>query len=138
MTEVFLDAAYAIALSAINDRYHETAVGLAEWLEAEGTRLVTTRAVLLEIGNALSKQRYRHAAAELLTALEEDPNVEIISLSDDLYERALQYFRNRQDKEWGITDCISFIVMQDRGLTGALTTDEHFQQAGFRALLRET
>ncbi|HAZ31282.1 MAG TPA: PIN domain-containing protein [Dehalococcoidia bacterium] len=136
MTEVFLDAAYAIALSAPNDQYHEQAEMLAEQLEAEGTRLITTRAVVLEIGNALAKLRYRSAAVELLDSLEEDPIVEIIPISEELYQRAFQLYRERPDKEWGITDCISFIVMQDRDLTEALTTDEHFQQAGFRALLR--
>src|SRR5437660_6767481 len=64
--EVFLDTAYAIALSSPNDQFHVRAVELAEQLEALGTRLVTTRAVLLEIGNALSKPRYRQAAAQLL------------------------------------------------------------------------
>lgn len=136
MTEVFLDAAYAIALSAPNDQYHEQAEMLAEQLEAEGTRLITTRAVVLEIGNTLAKLRYRSAAIELLDSLEEDAIVEIIPISEELYERAFQFYKERPDKEWGITDCISFIVMQDRGLTDALTTDEHFQQAGFRALLR--
>ncbi|PYP86948.1 MAG: hypothetical protein DMF61_12200 [Blastocatellia bacterium AA13] len=43
----------------------------------------------------------------------------------------------KDDKEWGITDCISFVVMRERRLTKALTTDRHFQQAGFRTLLRE-
>ena len=88
MKRVFLDAAYAIALSVSNDQYHEQAVILAEQMEAEGTRLITTRAVILEIGNSLSKQRYREAAVELLNSLEEDPNVEIISISEKLYERA--------------------------------------------------
>ena len=137
MNEVFLDAAYAIALSSVNDRHHERAVTLAERLETEGTHLVTTRAVILEIGNALSKVRYRNAAIGLLAALEEDPNVEIIPLSEELFERAFRYYQARQDKDWGITDCISFVVMQDRQLTESLTTDEHFQKAGFRALLRE-
>lgn len=137
MAELFLDAAYAIALSAPNDQYHERAVLLAEQIEADGTRLITTRAVVLEIGNALAKLRYRRAAIHLLTSLDEDPRVEIIPISEPLYERALQIYRERHDKEWGLTDCISFIVMQDRDLSGALTTDEHFQQAGFHALLRE-
>ena len=73
---------------------------------------------------------------ELLASLESDPSVEILPLSEELYERAFELYRNRPDKEWGITDCISFIVMQDRGLTEALTTDEHFEQAGFKALMR--
>ena len=136
-TDVFLDTAYAIALSSPNDQFHDRAVRLADQIEASGIHLVTTRAVLLEIGNALSKQRYRHAAIRLLDALEADPRVEIIPLSEQLYTRALQLYCERPDKEWGLTDCISFLIMQDLGLTEALTTDEHFQQAGFRVLLRE-
>jgi predicted nucleic acid-binding protein len=135
MDKVFLDAAYAIALSAPNDQYHELAEILAEQLEAEGTQLITTRAVVLEIGNALAKLRYRNVATELLDSLEEDPNVEVIPLSEELYKRAFQLYRERPDKEWGLTDCISFVVMKDRGLMNALTTDEHFKQAGFNALL---
>ena len=134
MAEVFLDAAYAIALSNTNDQYHGQALLLAASLETEHTRLITTRAVVMEIGNALAKLRYRSA---LLEALERDPHVEIIPLSEDLYRRAVQHYRERPDKEWGITDCLSFVIMRDRNLTTALTADEHFQQAGFRALLRE-
>jgi predicted nucleic acid-binding protein len=135
--EVFLDTAYAIALSSPNDQFHARAVELAEQLETLGTRLVTTRAVLLEIGNALSKSRYHQAAVQLLAALEADPTVDLAPLSESLYARALRLYRERPDKEWGLTDCVSFLVMQDRRLTEALTTDVHFQQAGFRALLRE-
>ncbi len=115
MTEVFLDAVYAIALSAPNDQYHDRAERLAEQLEVEGTRLITTRAVVLEIGNALAKLRYRSASVELLSALEEDPKIEIVPISEPLYRRALHLYRERPDKEWGITDCISFIVMRNRG-----------------------
>jgi len=99
-------------------------------------RVVTTRAVMLEIGNAFSKQRRRQAGIELLNALEADSGIEIIPLSERLYGRAWQLFRERPDKEWGLTDCVSFIVMQDRGLTEVLTSDEHFRQAGFHALMR--
>jgi len=138
MTEMFLDAAYAIALSASNDQYHRQALDLADELEASAVRLVTTRAVILEIGNALSKLRYRRAAVELLNALERDSNVEIVPLSETLYDRAFQLYQARPDKEWGLTDCISFVVMQERELTQALTTDQHFQQAGFQVLLKPT
>ena len=92
-TEVFLDAAYAIALSAPNDLYHERALLLADRLEAEETR------------------------------------------TENLYAQALELYRQRPDKEWGLTDCFSFIVMQARRIAEALTTDEHFQQSGFQALL---
>ena len=137
MNELFLDTAYAIALSVTSDANHDLAVELAEQLEARQTRLITTRAVLLEIGNALSRQRYREAAVQLLEAIEQDPQVECVPLTDELYQQAFELFRSRPDKGWGLIDCVSFVVMNLRGLTDALTTDEHFEQAGFRALLRE-
>lgn len=137
MNKFFLDAAYTIALSAVTDQCHQKAEVLAERIETESIPLITTRAVVLEIGNALARLRYRAAAIKLLDSLEEDPNVEIIPLSDELYNRGMELYRQRPDKEWGITDCISFVVMEDYGLTEALTTDEHFKQAGFRALLIE-
>lgn len=135
--KVFLDTSYAIALSVPNDHYHQRAISLADELEALKTHMVTTRAVLLEIGNALSKQRYRQAAQALLESLEADPNVEIISFSEALYAQALQLYCKRPDKEWGLTDCVSFVVMQEQQITEALTTDAHFQQTGVSALLLE-
>jgi uncharacterized protein len=134
--EVFLDTAFAIALSVASDEHHQKALLLADELEAHNVRLVTTHAVLLEIGNALSKARYRQAAISLLEALESDPNVQTVVISETIYAQAFLLYRNRMDKEWGLTDCISFVVMDEYKLTAALTTDEHFQQAGFQALLR--
>jgi predicted nucleic acid-binding protein len=134
---VFLDTAYVIALASATDEFHSQALSLAEELEASGTHLLTTWAVLLEIGNALSRVQYRRAAIQLFSSLRTDPDVEIIPLSDQLLEQALKLYSERPDKEWGLTDCVSFVVMQARGIREALTTDEHFQQAGFGALLRE-
>ena len=134
---VFLDTSFAIALSSVTDQNHLRAVELANQIEANRTRLVTTQAVLLEIGNALSKQRHRAAAIQLLESLETDPSVETVLLTNSLYRSAFNLFKQREDKEWGLVDCISFIVMQNRGITDALTADTHFQQAGFRALLRD-
>lgn len=137
MNKFFIDAAYTVALSVVTDKYHQKADILAKQIETEAIPLITTRAVILEIGNAMARLRYRDAAIELLDALEEDPNIKIIPLSEELYNRAMELYRQRPDKEWGITDCISFVVMQDYELTEALTTDEHFKQAGFKALLIE-
>jgi uncharacterized protein len=137
MTEVFLDTSFAIALSSITDQNHGQAVKLANQIETNKNRLVTTQAILLEIGNALSKKKYRAAAIQLLESLETDPSVKVVLLTNSLYKRAFNLFKQREDKEWGLVDCISFIVMQDRGITDVLTADNHFYQAGFRALLRE-
>jgi hypothetical protein len=135
--EVFLDTGFVIALSVPNDRLHDKAVLLADQIESEGIRVITTRAVMLEIGNALSKSRYRPAAVKLFDALEADPNVEILPLSEDIFSRAVELFRKRSDKEWGLIDCVSFVVMKDREITDALTSDEHYEQSGFRVLLKE-
>lgn len=134
-TELFLDASYAIALASSTDQHHDKAVELSQRVEADEGRMITTRAVVLEIGNALSKLRYRSAAVALLDSIERDPNVEIIPLSEGFYKEGLELFRQHQDKEWGLTDCISFVVMSDRDITDALTADGHFHQAGFRTLL---
>jgi hypothetical protein len=134
---VFLDTAYAIALASTTDALHQQALALADELEASGTRLVTTWAVLLEIGNALSRVQFRQAALELLSSLQSDPSVEIVPLGGPILEEAVKLYSDRPDKEWGLTDCVSFVVMEARGIRDALTADEHFQQAGFRALLRE-
>lgn len=135
--EIFVDTAYAIALSSPKDLFHLQAVRFAQKLKADKIKLVTTRAVILEIGNALSKLQYRHASVQLLDALEADPNVGIVPLTETLFSQAMNLYRNRMDKEWGLVDCISFVVMEERGITAALTTDLHFQQAGFQVLLRE-
>jgi predicted nucleic acid-binding protein len=135
--EVFLDTSYALALSASTDQFHGRALRLASELEDAKARLATTRAVLLEIGNSLSRQRYRAAGISLLQALEADPSIEVLPLSEDLYTRGLHLFCSRADKESGLIDCISFLVMSDRAMTKALTADEHFQQFGFQALLRD-
>ena len=137
MNEVFLDTSFAIALSVRSDQYHQSAVDVSARLQQNGTVLVTTRAIVLEIGNSLSRQAYRQSAVNILSSLEADPNVEIVSLSETLYLQALELFSKRPDKEWSLTDCISFVIMDQRGLKDALTADLQFQQAGFQPLLRE-
>ncbi len=136
-TKVFLDASHAIAMASPSDIYHARARILTNQMRELSISAVTTRGVMLEIGNALSRQRFRQQAVTLLDYLESDPNVEIVQLSESLYRRAMRLFRDRLDKNWGLTDCVSFIVMQDYGLISALTSDNHFRQAGFRALLLE-
>ena len=135
MNKVFLDTSYAVALSAPTDENHQRAVEIGEELDAAGTTFITTRAILLEIGNALAKVRHRQAAVRLLQALENDPKVEILPASDETCLRAFEMYKERLDKEWGLIDCISFVVMNDHGITQALTADHHFRQAGFEILL---
>jgi len=137
LDKVFLDAAYAIALANPADEHHDKANTLADRLLQERSQIVTTRAVLVEIGNFLAKLKHRAAAVEMLNAIEHDPTIQIAPLSEELYQAAFALYQDRPDKEWGLTDCISFVLMKERNIQDAMTTDEHFEQAGFHALLRE-
>ncbi len=136
--EVFLDTAYVIALANPTDEHHRLAATLAASVKFENVRLVTTRAVLLEIGSSLARLRFRAAAVRLLNILESSPTILIIPVDEDLARRGLELFCRRADKEWSWTDCISFLAMEERRLRQSLTTDEHFEQAGFVALLRNS
>jgi predicted nucleic acid-binding protein len=134
MTEaLFLDTSYILALVNTRDEFHHQAINLADKID---NRIITTEAILTEIGNALAKQQWRELAIDTLNDLRNDENIEIIPVSSDLFSKAFKLYSSRKDKEWGLTDCISFVVMKDRELMDALTTDHHFEQAGFKAILR--
>jgi hypothetical protein len=133
--EVFIDTSYAIALSVDSDRHHRFALEWVRRFDQSNVSFMTTPAVLLEIGDSLARGRHRRTAEKVIAELEADPNVEVVPLDDLLFARAFHLYQDRSDKEWGLTDCLSFVVMADRGLTAALAADRHFEQAGFTALL---
>jgi len=133
---IFLDTAYVYALVNTRDEWHNEALEWQEKLEKERRRILTTELVLVEIADGLASVRFRAHAFQVITALQTSPYVEVITISSELLADALSLYSQRSDKEWGITDCVSFVVMHARGLMKALTTDEHFQQAGFVSLLR--
>ena len=98
--------------------------------------LVTTHWVLVEVADALGMPTTRTRVASFLKQVSSDPNIHVVPLERGLYERGVDLYARRPDKLWSLTDCISFVAMTERGLTDALTGDHHFEQAGFRALLR--
>jgi predicted nucleic acid-binding protein len=124
--EAFADTFYFLALLDRRDAHHQRVV---EFATSYRGALVTTRWVLAEAANALGGSPVRPAVARLLRQVEEDASFRVIRDSDALYERGLALFAMRRDKEWSLTDCVSFVVMD------ALTADRHFEQAGFKALL---
>ncbi len=136
-SEILFDTSFAIARASRKDQFHEKAKFWSDKVQSENISIVITQAVILEIGNALAKLAFRPIAIGLLESFDKSENTTIISMSDELYEQAFELFRNRSDKEWGLVDCVSFVVMREREIEAALTTDEHFVQAGFHALLRE-
>jgi hypothetical protein len=133
---LFLDSAYAIALAAPDDEFHPEAATLAAELRSRNLQMLTTEAVVFEIGDSLAKPKFRRTAIELMTSIFTDPRIVVVPATPALVQRFFNLFQRRPDKAWGMTDCLSFIVMEERGIREALTTDEHFEQAGFVALLR--
>jgi len=132
--EWFVDTGYWLAWLNRDDELHHLARSLTTQLPAH---LVTTEAVLLESGNAMSRPPLRPLGVSFLTQIRTNPRVIVVPLDSHLLDRAIALYAARPDKEWGLVDCTSFIVMQDRGITQALAADQHFVQAGFRALLRD-
>jgi predicted nucleic acid-binding protein len=132
---VLIDTGYVLALANRRDQWNAVATLWQQHVVTTGRPMIVTEYVLFEIGNGLSHTRYRQLAAQLIDELRAGPDVEIVLASTVLFDAALDLYRQRPDKDWGLTDCASFVVMQQRGLSDALTPDDHFRQAGFRALL---
>ena len=133
MRRVFADAFFYLALLSERDAAHGRATEIFHSGEITGT--VTTVAVLLEVADGLSSPARRGVCAGFLDDLAREPKTTVRCVDDDLFQRGLDLYRTRSDKGWSLTDCISFVVMADEGLTEALTGDHHFEQAGFAALL---
>jgi predicted nucleic acid-binding protein len=135
MRTVFADASYWIGLFNPRDDLHDAALEASHGLSR--TRLVTSEMVLVEVLNGLGKYPgLRNETALAVEKIVADPNTEVVPQSALLFREALAMFRKHEDKEWGLTDCSSFVIMRQRGLREALAFDHHFEQAGFRALLR--
>jgi predicted nucleic acid-binding protein len=135
--EVFIDTAGWIALIYRRDDYHPQAKHIYAGLGH--VKRMTTDAVLIESCNMFSKAPLRPLAIALMEKVREAKNIgvlEVTHVTEVLIDRGWELFQGRPDKDWSLTDCISFVVMQDRGITKAFTIDHHFEQAGFEKLLR--
>ena len=133
MSAFFADTSFYYALLSPSDQYHEAAVRLSAQVRG---LIVTTEFVLLELGNAISAPRGRQMFVRFVEALRRDDQVKVVPASERLFDEALQLYAARKDKTWSLTDCTSFVVMQEEGLSEALSADRHFEQAGFTVLLK--
>jgi predicted nucleic acid-binding protein len=133
MTPVFADTHFFLALVNARDESHARA---AEWARTARQPAITTQWVLAEVGNALREPENRRAFLSLLDSLRGQSDVEIVAASAESFEQGVALFADRPDKGWSMVDCISFALMAERKLREALTSDHHFEQAGFQALLK--
>ena len=132
MKAVFADTFYFLALLNERDPAHKRAVTASR---TPGLLVTTTEFVLLELADALCQPHQRIEVMTLWNVVQTDPAFRLVPASTELIQRGAKLYRERPDKEWPLTDCISFVVMQEQGLSEALTADHHFEQAGFKALL---
>lgn len=132
---LFLDTAYVYALFNTRDQWHSKAVEWQAKVISANFSLITTQFILTEIADGFSAVRFRSSAVAIVHSLLRDPQVEVVPASADLFHRGLKLYESRPDKNWGLTDCFSFVTMREHGLTDALTTDDHFRQAGYNVLL---
>ncbi len=115
---------------------HILARGSQRNRRAEHATVITSNFVLTELADGMAKRARRKAFIAFFDDLRSGSDIVIIPATRDLFERGYALYRSRLDKEWSLTDCTSFIVMGDRKISDALTEDHHFEQAGFKALLR--
>lgn len=132
MKRVFADTYFFLAALNTRDADHEAAL---DYFGREELHFVTTAWVLSEVAAALAPRTTRASFVKLHGDLRTDPAVTLLPPEAGLFERGLALYADRSDKDWSLTDCISFVVMQAQGITEALTGDHHFKQAGFMPLL---
>ena len=136
MERLLADTGYWIALLNPRVELHEKAVAAAR--EFISGQIVTSQMVLTEFLNCFGESgaRLRQAGARAAAALMESSQVDVYPQTSELFHKSLKRYREMADKNWSLTDCSSFLIMAEEKITGALTHDRHFTQAGFRALLR--
>lgn len=128
-----LDTMFVQAFLNKRDPYHQLALTFLPRVR-EAKEVWITEAILIEVGNSLATID-RVIAAQFIAECYKTANMHVVSVDTLLMNRALGLYKSRADKTWGMTDCILFLVMEEHGITDAVTTDRHFIQAGYRALL---
>ena len=136
MKQVFADAGFWTALLSPRDSLHLKALELSRAIPRR--RVVTSEMVLTEMLNTLSNDGpiSRSAAVRTVEAFNKSGDTIVVRQTPEQFQRALQRYKRSADKEWSLTDCASFLIMEEMGIREALAHDQHFVQAGFRALLR--
>ncbi len=132
MKRVFADTYFFLAALNTRDADHQMAL---EWYGREDVQFVTTAWVVSEVAAALAPRSLRAGFVKFYHELQTDDSVALLPPDEALFDQGLALFAERQDKDWSLTDCISFVVMERQGLKEALTGDHHFTQAGFTLLL---
>lgn len=132
---LFVDTGYLRALADSADQFHDVATRWRRKIREERIPLVTSTGILIELGDGFARAARWARFKPFLDAVRTHAGTEVVTVDADVFSRAVDLRASRPDKDWGLTDCTSFVIMQDRRITAALSCDQHFAQARFRALL---
>ncbi|MFT3882937.1 MAG: PIN domain-containing protein [Gemmatales bacterium] len=137
MFKYFVDTSGWGAWADSNDQYHSHAVEVFDRIWNDRATLITSSFVLLELTALFNHFRFtKNRQMEFFANLFLDASIEVLQIDHELEQRVWQLWRERHDKLWTVTDCSSFIIMQELGITEAVTADHHFAQAGFVCLIQ--
>lgn len=131
--EIFADTSGWVNFFIKTEPFYEPSKRLMQEWYLNQTRLVTTNYILIELVALLTSPLHvpRPQQIKTIDTIRTTPWVEIVYINASLEARAWDLLKAREDKTWSLVDCASFIVMQQRNITTAFTTDHHFEQAGF-------
>jgi hypothetical protein len=135
---VYVDTAALIALGSKTDNFHSLASQVNQRLIAEKYTFLTTNAVVLELANAFSRVRYKPLVISLIEAIQQSSKWHYLIIDETLMTQGLNLFKQRLDKDWSLVDCLGIHLARQFQITEIFTTDHHFEQAGFKILLKSS
>src|SRR3989337_3596304 len=134
---VFVDTSAWLALINKSDAFHVKAKNIRDILLHDNMQFIVTDYLIVEVANSLSKIPWRSSAIQLINSIQLSENIRVVEINKEIYNEAWGLYSKRTDKEWGLTDCASFVVMKRYAITVAFTNDHHFEQMGYNILLKE-
>lgn len=138
MSKLFVDTSGWGNLIDVSQPFHSLAVTLYRLARQPNPKIITTNYIITELV-ALLTSPLRLKRTQIITfiqSLKTSPYLEILHIDSETDSQAWELLVNREDKQWSLVDCSSFIVMKQRSITDSLTSDHHFEQAGFTRLLK--
>jgi predicted nucleic acid-binding protein len=138
MSVIFAETAGWGHLFDAQQTYHHQAATIYRQARLEDTQILTTNLVINELVTLLTSPLHvpRPTLVALVEGIKASPFVEIIHVDETVEDRAWHLLKSRLDKTWSVVDCASFVIMHERGIQNAFTSDHHFEQAGFIRLLK--
>ena len=130
---IFLDTSGLLCLFDVSDTRHQSA---KSHFDVDVTKVATNYVIAEFVALTHARRMPRAVALEFVVALHSSSEVNVIHVSEQVHQSALRLLQSRLDKNWSLCDAVSFEVMRTHSIADALTTDHHFEQAGFKALLR--